>query len=94
MKLGEQRQVTIPLDLIERLGWGEDTEVELVASEAGVIVRESADSSRDERTGKTFGEMTSDERTESFRAWLKKYAGTATGGMTTDEVMQLTRGDD
>ena len=31
---------------------------------------------------------------EDFRQFLESCVGTATGGMTTDEVMQMTRGED
>jgi hypothetical protein len=30
----------------------------------------------------------------SFRAWLKRAKGSATSGLTTDEIMRMTRGED
>ena len=33
-------------------------------------------------------------RRKRFATWLRKARGSATGGMTTDEIMRLTRGED
>jgi len=34
------------------------------------------------------------ERRKKMEAWLHRVRGSATGGMSTDELMQLTRGED
>lgn len=33
-------------------------------------------------------------RSQKMREWIDKYAGSADAGMTTDELMQLTRGEE
>lgn len=33
-------------------------------------------------------------RTSGIKQWIERVKGTSTSGMTTDEIMQLTRGDD
>lgn len=39
-------------------------------------------------------EIRKKSRTGSIKAWIERVKGTSTSGMTTDEIMQLTRGDD
>lgn len=39
-------------------------------------------------------EIRKTSRTGSIKAWIERVKETSTSGMTTDEIMQLTRGDD
>ena len=79
MKITVKGQVTIPLALRERFGLKPGTEVEFVASEAGLQVKP-----RQPRR----------QATSAFDRWLAKAAGSAKPGMTTDQLMALTRGED
>ncbi len=79
MKVTIKGQITIPLALRERFGLNPGTEVEFVATEKGLEVKPR-------KKG----------RKTAARAdrWLAKAAGSAKTGMTTDEMMNITRGED
>ena len=100
MKLGVQGQLTIPRDLLERFGWDEGTEVEAVPSGNGVLVRsplrvrEAGEEWRDPHTGKSHADMTPEERRDNVRRWIDQSAGTANSGLSTDEIMEMTRGEE
>ena len=100
MKLGKDRQLTIPLDLADRFGWEDETELELVPSATGILVRtvhrvrEAGEVWRDPVTGKTHEEMTPQERGENVRRWIKKSAGSMNSGLTGDQIMAMTRGEE
>jgi AbrB family looped-hinge helix DNA binding protein len=79
MKITVKGQVTIPLALRERFGLRPGTEVEFVAGEAGLHVRPR-------KSGR--------QATSAFDRWLAKAAGSAKPGMTTNQIMTLTRGED
>lgn len=79
MKVTIKGQVTIPIALRERFGLNPGTEVEFVASEGTLQVKPR------KRTRKM---------ASAYDHWLAKAAGSAKKGMTTDEIMALTRGED
>lgn len=79
MKVTVKGQITIPISLRERFGLNPGTEVEFVASEGVLQVKPR------KRKGKS---ASASER------WLSKAAGSANPGMSTDEIMALTRGED
>jgi AbrB family looped-hinge helix DNA binding protein len=79
MKVTVKGQITIPIALRERFGLSPGTEVEFVATEAGLQMKP-----RKQRR----------KATSAFDHWLAKAAGSAKPGMTTDEIMAITRGED
>ena len=79
MKVTVKGQITIPLALRERFGLRPGTEVEFVASEAGLQVKPRPEKG---------------EATSAFDRWLAHAEGSARPGMSTDEIMALTRGED
>jgi AbrB family looped-hinge helix DNA binding protein len=79
MKVTVKGQITIPLALRERFGLGPGTEVEFVATGGVLQVKPRKQASKAARP---------------FDHWLAKAAGSAKPGMTTDEIMTITRGED
>ena len=79
MKITSKGQVTIPQEIRDRLGLLPNTEVEFEVVDDWVRVRKAATEGGVGARG---------------RAVLAALRGTATGGLTTDEIMALTRGDD
>lgn len=79
MKVTIKGQVTIPIALRERFGLNPGTEVEFVASEGALQMKPR------KRTRKM---------ASAYDHWLAKAAGSAKKGMTTDEIMAQTRGED
>jgi AbrB family looped-hinge helix DNA binding protein len=79
MKVTVKGQITIPLALRERFGLGPGTEVEFVAT-GGVLQVKPRKQAR--------------KAARPFDHWLAKAAGSAKPGMTTDEMMTITRGED
>lgn len=76
MRITSKGQVTIPVDLRELFGLFPDSEVEMIKSKGGVLIRKKA--GVDTRGDKLIRHM---------KGTAKKIR------MTTDEIMELTRGD-
>lgn len=79
MKVIIKGQVTIPLAIRERYGLTPGTEVEFVPQ--GEVLQVKPRKSKGKK--KT-----------PFELWLAKAAGSAVDGVSTDEFMRLTRGED
>lgn len=79
MRVTIKGQVTIPIALRERFGLSPGTEVEFVATDGALEIKPR----------KQTRKMAS-----AFDHWLAKAAGSAKQGMTTDEIMATTRGED
>jgi AbrB family looped-hinge helix DNA binding protein len=79
MKITVKGQITIPIALRERFGLRPGTEVEFVATDGALQVKPR------KKTKKAVSP--SDH-------WLAKAAGSAKKGMSTDELMAITRGED
>jgi AbrB family looped-hinge helix DNA binding protein len=79
MKVTVKGQITIPLALRERFGLRPGTEVEFDATEGVLQVKPRKQAGRSARP---------------FDRWIAKASGSAKPGMTTDEIMTMTRGDD
>ena len=77
MRITSKGQVTIPVEIRERLGLLPNSEVEFAVEGAAVRIRKS-------RRGRKHG------RGRSIVAHLR---GKATSGLTTDQIMALTRGE-
>ncbi len=75
MRITSKGQVTIPIEIRERLGLHPNTEVEF------------------EIVGQTVRLRKARGRQGRGRALVEQLRGTATRGMTTDEIMALTRGE-
>lgn len=75
MRITTKGQVTIPVDIRERLGLLPNTEVEFVLDGDAVRLRKAEGAGR---RGKRL---------------VEHMRGRATSGMTTDEIMALTRGE-
>jgi AbrB family looped-hinge helix DNA binding protein len=81
MRITDKGQVTIPQEVRESGGFLPGTEVQFVKKRGEWILQKAAASSR-------AGKPTRGERI------VKRLAGSATAtGMTTDEIMALTRGE-
>ena len=81
MRITSKGQVTIPLEIRRRAGFLPGTDVAVVMDGDVVrIVRAEP------------GELDSARRAEEFDDWLNKVRGTGTSGLSTDEIMQMTRG--
>jgi AbrB family looped-hinge helix DNA binding protein len=79
VKVTIKGQVTIPIALRERFGLRPGTEVEFVGTD-GILQMKPRKQSR--------------KMASAFDHWLAKAAGSARQGMTTDEIMAMTRGED
>ena len=77
MRMTSKGQVTIPQEIRERLGLLPDTEVEFTLDGDGVRVTKA------KRPGAR----------SRGRAIVEHMRGRGDGGMTTDEIMRLTRGE-
>jgi AbrB family looped-hinge helix DNA binding protein len=82
MRVTSKGQVTIPKDIRRRTGIQPGTEVEFTDKGREIILRKS--------TGAQEGDRRNDE---DFRAYLDRVTGTVDLGMSTDEFMQLLRGE-
>jgi AbrB family looped-hinge helix DNA binding protein len=80
MRITSKGQVTIPIAIREKAGLMPNTEVEFSCEDGDVMIRRI-------RRGKRSGKPTRGERL------VAHMRGRATGGMTTDEIMALTRGE-
>ena len=81
MRVTSKGQVTIPLEIRRRTGFLPGTDVAVVMDGDVVrIVRAEPD------------EQDSTRRVAEFDDWLDKVRGTGTSGLSTDEIMEMTRG--
>lgn len=78
MKVTVKGQITIPLALRERFNLRPGTEVEFVAGKQALEIK-PIDPAETSR--------------KAFDLWLSKAAGSARPGITTDELMAITRGE-
>lgn len=78
MKVTVKGQITIPLAMRERFNLRPGTEVEFVAGKQALEIK-PIDPAEASR--------------KAFDLWLSKAAGSARPGMTTDEAMAITRGE-
>lgn len=81
MRITSKGQVTIPKDIRDRTGMQPGTEIDFVINGDRVWVRKRAAQ-----------EGSEDERVRKFRSHLARFRGTGTSGLTTDEIMEMTRG--
>ena len=79
MKVTVKGQITIPLALRERFNLRPGTEVEFIAGTEALGI-------------KARGEAETSRK--AFDLWLSKAAGSARPGISTDELMAITRGGD
>ena len=79
MKITVKGQVTIPLAMRERFNLRPGTEVEFVAGKQTLEIKPRG---------------TEEGSLKAFDLWLSKAAGSARPGVTTDQHMAYTRGED
>lgn len=82
MRLTSKGQVTIPLEIREKLGLHAGTEVEFDLVDDSVRIRRAP---------------AQKQRLQQVRTWISRARGSAKhtrNRMTTDEIMALTRGED
>jgi AbrB family looped-hinge helix DNA binding protein len=76
MKVSTKGQVTIPIEIREKLGIQPGAEVEFIIE------------------GNTVRMVRTEPALERGRRIVERLRGSATGGMTTDEIMALMRGEE
>ena len=81
MRVTSKGQVTIPKPLRQRVGIGPGTEVEFAEKGGELVIR------------KATGRNLSPDRDEEFESYLARVSGTLDLGMSTDEYMELLRGE-
>ncbi len=79
MKVTVKGQITIPLAMRERFNLRPGTEVEFLAGQQTLEIR---------------ARSSAESSRKAFDLWLSKAAGSARPGVTTDEHMAITRGED
>lgn len=84
MRVTEKGQVTIPKDIRDRLRIEAGSEVEFIERADGAVelVRTSDDSMREQALHRSLDE------------WFRQIEGTGDSGLSSDEIMSLTRGHD
>lgn len=82
MQVAADGTITIPLAIRRKLGITESTKVEFVEEDGKVVLTVVKEPEAPA------------ERQESFDDWLERVKGMTAGRLSTDEIMQLTRGDD
>lgn len=92
MKLGKNGQILIPTDVSQRLGWTPETELDVVQRDNGLLLR-PVETAPDPTEPKSDVDIRPDDEL-TFREFLERYAGSADAGFTTDEIMEMTRGED
>ena len=85
LKLGEGGTIRIPQEALSQLGWHEGDELRLHVDGGAARIGPSP-------TVAPVNDRPDDALTT--REFLDRYAGSADGGMTTDEIMAMTRGED
>lgn len=86
MRLGKDGKLAIPPEILDHYGWDEGTEIELIEADGQLLLRRRSDG--------FYRSPFADDGRLSTREWLEKHAGTTDSGLTTDEIMHMTRGDD
>ena len=82
MRVTSKGQVTIPKHIRRRAGIHPGTEVEFTDRGGEVVLRRSGGVTK-----------RANSRDEEFRAYLDRVTGTVDLGMSTDEFMELLRGE-
>jgi AbrB family looped-hinge helix DNA binding protein len=80
MRITSKGQVAIPLEVRRRAGFLPGTDVMFVMDGDEV------------KLVKVTPELKPSRRVKQIQEWIKRVRGTATTGLTTDEIMEMTRG--
>ena len=81
MRVTSKGQVTIPVEIRQRAGFLPGTDVAIIMDGDVVRIVKASPSEQD-----------ISRRSAEFDAWLDRVKGTATSGLTTDDIMKMTRG--
>ena len=81
MRITSKGQVTIPKPIRDQAGITPGTELDMTYRDGKVVIEKVA-----------FGEAAKRRRRREAEEWLAKVRGTGDSGLTTDEIMEMTRG--
>ena len=81
MRITSKGQITIPKAVRDRAGITSATELDVLIRD-GMVVIEKIDPDDAEKR----------RRMREFDEWLERVRGTGDSGLTTDEIMEMTRG--
>ena len=81
MRITVKGQVTIPRPIRDKLNLSPGDSVSFIERGDDVLVRKDRPETRDERVARV-------------NAWIGRVRGTADAGWTTEEILDMTRGDD
>jgi antitoxin PrlF len=82
MRVTEKGQVTIPKDIRDKLGISAGSEVEFLDEDGQV------------RLVKAGPEAAAEQRAQRMRLWIGRVKGSANSGLSTDDIMRMTRDGD
>ncbi|CAN5419427.1 AbrB/MazE/SpoVT family DNA-binding domain-containing protein [soil metagenome] len=81
MRITSKGQVTIPKAIREKAGITSATDLDVAYEDGKVIIEKVAVDEAQKR-----------RRLREFEEWLERVQGTGDSGLTTDEIMDMTRG--
>jgi AbrB family looped-hinge helix DNA binding protein len=81
MRITSKGQITIPKAVRERAGITEATDLDVIYENGKVVVEKVAATDAERQ-----------RRAREIKEWIERFRGTADNGLTTDEIMEMTRG--
>jgi AbrB family looped-hinge helix DNA binding protein len=81
MRITSKGQITIPKTVRDRAGITAATDLDVFYGDGKVVIEKVANTEAEKR-----------RRLREFEEWLERFKGTADAGLTTDEIMEMTRG--
>lgn len=81
MRVTSKGQITIPKAVRDRAGITTATELDVLIRDGKVVIEKIAPDDQEKR-----------RRMREFDEWLERVRGTGDSGLTTDEIMEMTRG--
>jgi AbrB family looped-hinge helix DNA binding protein len=81
MRITSKGQITIPKSVRERAGITTATELDVLISDGKVVIEKIS-----------VGDAAKRRRMREFEEWLERVRGSGDSGLTTDEIMEMTRG--
>jgi bifunctional DNA-binding transcriptional regulator/antitoxin component of YhaV-PrlF toxin-antitoxin module len=82
MKVSETGEIAIPPELQEKYGFTPGTEVTVTPEQGNLTV------------SKATPEISREEKKAAIDEWLRKASGVGRSGLSTDQVLQITRGEE
>lgn len=81
MRITSKGQITIPKAVRDRAGITSATELDVLIQDGKIVIEKIALDDQEKR-----------RRMREFEEWLERVRGTGDSGLTTDEIMEMTRG--